>query len=58
MVTIFAYLDPGTGSAIVQAVIGGAIAIAAIVRIYWSKITAVFTKDKSKKDKEDLRSNN
>lgn len=32
-----AYLDPGTGSLILQLIIGGAIAAAAAVRMYWAR---------------------
>lgn len=33
-----AYLDPGTGSLILQLIIGGAIAAAATVRLYWTRV--------------------
>lgn len=32
-----AYLDPGTGSLILQLVIGGAIAVMATARFYWER---------------------
>jgi hypothetical protein len=34
----FAYLDPGTGSILLQAVIGGVASGLFIVRMYWRKI--------------------
>lgn len=43
---IFAYLDPGTGSLIIQAVIGGALGIGVVAKTYWSQIVGVFAKDK------------
>ncbi len=46
----YAYLDPGTGSMIIQIVIGSFIAAAAAGRFYWSKIKEFFSKSKSKSD--------
>jgi hypothetical protein len=37
-----AYLDPGTGSIILQAIIGGLAMGAVTARLYWSKITDFF----------------
>ncbi|MCK5686842.1 hypothetical protein KAJ27_22075 [bacterium] len=34
----FAYLDPGTGSAILQGVLGAVAAIAVVIKIYWHRI--------------------
>ena len=42
-----AYLDPGTGSFIIQMILAGVLGIAVAVRIYWKKIVAFFRKDKS-----------
>ena len=36
---IFAYLDPGSGSMLLQALAGGAAAIAVMGRLYWQRIT-------------------
>jgi hypothetical protein len=38
------YLDPGTGSFIIQVVIAGALGAALAVRIYWGKIKSLFKK--------------
>jgi len=38
----YAYLDPGTGSVIIQAIIGGIAAVGVIVKIYWYKILRFF----------------
>ena len=51
---MFAYLDPGTGSVIVQALIGGGVAIAVLVKAYWHKIVTLFGGKKDGKS-EDLR---
>lgn len=42
-----AYLDPGTGSFIIQMILAGVLGIAVAVRIYWKKIVAFFSKDKT-----------
>jgi hypothetical protein len=36
--TVFAYLDPGTGSMLVQLVVGGAAAAGVAAKLYWQKI--------------------
>jgi hypothetical protein len=38
--TVYAYLDPGTGSIALQLLIGGAVAALATLRAYWSRIKA------------------
>jgi hypothetical protein len=37
-----AYLDPGTGSMLLQAVLGGVAAVGVIAKLYWHRLTAVF----------------
>ncbi len=37
-----AYLDPGTGSIILQALLGGAAGVMIAGRLYWSKIKGFF----------------
>jgi len=48
----FAYLDPGTGSIILQALVGAIAAGATYCSMYWQKIKNFFNK-KDKTDKED-----
>lgn len=43
---VFAYLDPGTGSFLIQFLIGGVAVVGASVGIFWSKIKAIFNKNK------------
>ncbi len=43
----FAYLDPGSGSAIVSAIIGAFVAIGMTVKTYWYKIKSFFVKKNS-----------
>lgn len=39
-----AYLDPGTGSFVLQAILGAAFGAAFTAKVYWSKIKAFFSK--------------
>lgn len=41
-----AYLDPGTGSLLIQLLIGGALGIGLAIRIFWKNITGFFNKNK------------
>ena len=36
------YLDAGTGSIIIQALIGGALAALLVLKIYWNKVSTFF----------------
>ncbi len=45
----YAYLDPGTGTIIIQAIVGAIAAGAVTIKIYWYKLKAFFKK--KKKDK-------
>jgi hypothetical protein len=42
---VLAYLDPGTGSLLLQAIVGGAAAAAVTAKLYWRRITRVFRRD-------------
>ncbi len=44
-----AYIDPGSGSAIMSAVIGFFVAISLAVKTYWYKIKSIFSKKKANK---------
>lgn len=48
----FAYIDPGSGSAIMSAIIGFFVAIGLAVKTYWYKLKSFFIKGK-KSDKQD-----
>lgn len=43
----FAYLDPGSGSAIVSAIIGAFVAAGLVVKTYWYKLKSVFSRRKT-----------
>jgi len=49
----FAYLDPGTGSIIIQSLIGALVAAGIALKVYWTKIkySILERKSKSKNDK-------
>ncbi len=49
-----AYIDPGSGSIILQALIGAIAAIGASISIYWNKFKNLFKrKKKTEKDKKE-----
>ncbi len=39
---ILAYLDPGSGSVILQALLGGLAAVAVTFKLWWKRITGIF----------------
>ena len=48
----YAYLDPGTGSIILQAIIGFIAASIATISVYWTKFKLIISKIFRKKNKE------
>ena len=42
---LLAYLDPGTGSVLLQAIVGGVAAAAVTAKLYWRRLTRVFRRD-------------
>ena len=42
--TPLAYLDPGTGSYIIQLLVAGVMGVLFLVKVYWGKIKDFFTK--------------
>ncbi len=48
------YLDPGSGSFIIQMLLAGLLGAAVAIRIYWKKIVAFFNKKKGGKVVDDL----
>lgn len=43
----FAYLDPATGSMIIQGIIGAIAGLLVAVRLYWGKLTSLFSRNKT-----------
>lgn len=49
----FAYLDPGTGSMLLQVILGGVAAVGVAVKLYWHKLRAAFGMAKKEEPDED-----
>ena len=45
-----AYLDPATGSMLIQLLVGGAVAIGVTLKMYWEKVRFFWQKKVLKKD--------
>jgi hypothetical protein len=45
-----AYLDPGTGSIILQAIVGSIAAAGAVLGVYWQKVKGLFGKGRAPAD--------
>jgi hypothetical protein len=48
-----AYLDPGTGSMLLQVILGGVAAVGVAVKLYWHKLRAAFGMAKKAEPDED-----
>jgi hypothetical protein len=55
---VFAYLDPGTGSILLQGLIGGVAITMSFLSIYWQKVKAFFVKKELDSDTEEDIGNN
>lgn len=49
----FAYIDPGSGSAIISAIVGIVVAAGLAIKTYWYKLKSLFS---SKKDSQESNS--
>ncbi len=45
---VVAYLDPGSGSMLLQILLGGIAAVGVAAKLYWNRITAMFTTRRQK----------
>ncbi|MCH8342467.1 MAG: hypothetical protein IH983_00585 [Planctomycetes bacterium] len=50
---VYAYIDPGTGSIIMQAIIGSVAAALVGIRLYWQRIKGFILRSSHKGEKED-----
>lgn len=41
---VFAYLDPGTGSFILQGIIAGVLGSLVVIKSYWHRLKALFSR--------------
>ena len=39
---VHGYLDPGSGSVLLQVLLGGFAAVGVVARLYWHRVTAIF----------------
>ena len=39
---VHAYLDPGSGSMLLQVLLGGFAAVGVVAKLYWHRVTALF----------------
>ncbi len=54
----YAYLDPGTGSIILQLLLGGVAGGIVICKLYWARLKSFFVRDTKPQDKtEDTEGN-
>ena len=49
------YLDPGTGSVILQAVIAAFLGVGVLTKIYWKKIKGIFGKKEITESVEEIK---
>jgi hypothetical protein len=42
---LIAYLDPGTGSVILQAILGGVAALAVTAKLWWRRFVSIFRRE-------------
>ncbi len=42
------YLDPGSGSVLIRAILAAVLGVGVFVKIYWGKITSLFRPEKDK----------
>ena len=51
----FAYLDPGTGSIILQSILAGIAVAMGVLRLYWYRLKAFFTGKPAETDGQDAK---
>jgi hypothetical protein len=52
LAAIFAYLDPGSGSFLIQLAIAAVVGLAVVLRLQWSKIKKLFGKGQPAEDED------
>ena len=48
-----AYLDPGTGSVLLQVILGGVAAVGVAIKLYWHKLRVAFGMGKKERPEDD-----
>jgi len=49
----YAYLDPGTGSMLVQMLLGGIAGVLVIGKLYWTRIKGIFVRRLEKEERQE-----
>lgn len=52
-INVHAYLDPGTGSMLLQVILGGIAAVGVAVKLYWHKLRAALGMSKKEEPEDD-----
>jgi len=47
---VYAYLDPGSGSMLLQLLLGGLAGLAIVLKLYWHRFLALFGIEKKKEE--------
>jgi len=50
---VYAYLDPGTGSMLLQVILGGVAAVGVAIKLYWHKLRVAFGMPKKEQTDDD-----
>ncbi len=53
MTDVHAYLDPGTGSMLLQVILGGIAAVGVALKLYWHKLRVAFGLGKKKQPEDE-----
>ncbi len=48
---VLGYLDPGSGSMIIQILVGGLAAVGVTMKLYWRRITGIFRRGNKVEEK-------
>ena len=51
-VPVEAYLDPGSGSMLLQVLLGGFAAVGVIAKLYWNRVTSLFGRKNATRDSD------
>ena len=54
---VFAYIDPGTGSLIIQGLLAAFAGAIVAIKLYWYKFKSLFKRNNSEKDSENQDGN-
>jgi hypothetical protein len=49
-----AYIDPGSGSVMLQVLVGGLLALGVTLKVYWHRVISLFRRGGDKSDRLDL----